>query len=140
MNKVFAHEVQVHSADCDPAGIVFYPQFLMMTEGAKDDWFAHGLGRSRLALLSENRLAVEPDEVRCDFSAPVRMGDALKLELSVLEVDETSLRIQILGKLKAVEHLRITQTIAFVSLDTRRAVAIPADLRPRIEEYLAAPG
>ena len=140
MNKVFAHEVLVNSADCDPAGIVFYPQFLMMTEGAKDDWFARGLGRSRLELLSANRLAVEPGQVRCDFLAPVRMGEALKLELSVLEVDETSLRIQILGKLKAVEHLRITQTIAFVSLDTRRAIPIPADLRPRIEEYLAAPG
>ena len=44
------------------------------------------------------------------------------------------------GKRNAVEHLSITQTLAFVSLDTRRAVAIPEDIRPRIEEYLAAPG
>ena len=139
MNKVFAHEVLVNSADCDPAGIVFYPQFLMMTEGAKDDWFARGLGRSRLALLSENRLAVEPDEVRCDFSAPVRMGDALKFELSVLEINDASMRIRLVGKRNAVEHLTITQTLAFISLDSRQVVPIPADIRPRIEEYLAQP-
>ena len=140
MNKVFAHEVQVSTADCDPAGIVFYPQFLMMTEGAKDDWFARGLGRSRLQLLAERRLSVEPDEVRCDFSAPVRMGDALNFELSVLEIKDASVRIRLIGKRNAVTHLTITQSLAFVSLDTRRAVAIPEDLRPRIEEYLTAPG
>ena len=92
MNKVFAHEVRIHSADCDAAGIVFYPQFLMMTEGAKDDWFARGLGRSRRELLSERRLSVEPDEVRCDFSVPVRMGDTLNFELSVLAIDDASVR------------------------------------------------
>ena len=91
-------------------------------------------------MLAERRLAVEPDEVRCDFSLPVRMGEALKFELSVLEVNDASVRIRIVGKRHAVEHLRITQTIAFVSLDTRRAVAIPEDLRPRIEEYLAPAG
>lgn len=136
--KVFAHAVKVHSADCDAAGIVFYPQFLMMTEGAKDDWFAHGLGRPRRALLAEQRLAVEPEEVRCDFSVPVRMGETLNFELSVLEIRDASVRIRLVGRQNAVEHLTITQTLAFVSLDTRRAVAIPADLKPRIEEFLAA--
>ena len=117
MNKVFAHEVQVNSADCDPAGIVFYPQFLMMTEGAKDNWFARGLGRSRLELLSERRLAVEPDEVRCDFSLPVRMGEALRFELSVLEVKDASVRIRIVGK----RHRRAIPVSGFSSGETGRA-------------------
>jgi 4-hydroxybenzoyl-CoA thioesterase len=139
MNKVFAHEVQVHSADCDPAGIVFYPQFLVMSDGAKDNWFARGLGHSRPELLSRRRLSVEPEEVRCDFSLPVRMGEALQFELSVLEINDASVRIRIVGKRHTVEHLNITQTFAFVSLDTRRPVPVPEDLRPRIEEYLAEP-
>lgn len=137
VNKVFAHEVQVHTADCDPAGIVFYPQFLVMTEGAKDNWFARGLGHSRLDLLSKRRLNVEPENVSCEFSLPVRMGEALKFELSVLKINDASVRIRIVGKRHTVEHLSITQTFAFVSLDTRRVVPIPEDLRPRIEEYLA---
>lgn len=139
VNKVFTHEVQVHTADCDPAGIVFYPQFLVMTDGMKDDWFARGLGQSRPDLLSKRRLHVEPEEVRCDFSLPVRMGEALNFELSVLEIGDASMRIRIVGKRHTVEHLSITQSLAFVSLDTRRAVPVPEDLRPRIAEYLAAP-
>lgn len=118
---------------------MFYPQFLMMTEGAKDDWFERGLGHSRRELLSERRLTVEPDQIRCDFSVPVRMGEALTFELSVSEISDASVRIRIVGKRDAVEHLTITQTIAFVSLDTRSAVPVPGDLRPRIAEYLAGP-
>ena len=79
MNKVFAHDVHVRTADCDPAGIVFYPQFLVMADGAQDQWFARGLGQSRLELLARRRLNVEPENVRCDFSLPVRMGEALQL-------------------------------------------------------------
>lgn len=139
VNKIFAHEVHVRTADCDPAGIVFYPQFLVMTDGAKDDWFAHGLGHSRPDLLSKRRLHVEPEKVSCQFSLPVRMGEALKFELSVLEINDDSVRIRIVGKRHTVEHLSITQTLAFVSLDTRRAVPVPEDLRPRIAEYLADP-
>lgn len=139
MNKVFAHEVHVHTADCDPAGIVFYPQFLVMTDGAKDDWFARALGHSRLELLSKRRLSVEPENIRCEFSLPVRMGEALQFELSVLEIDDASVRIRIVGKRHTVEHLSITQTFSFVSLDTRRVVPVPEDLRSRIREYLAIP-
>lgn len=139
MNKVFAHEVLIHTADCDPAGIVFYPQFLVMTDAAKDGWFERGLGHSRLELLSKRRLHVEPEQVSCEFSLPVRMGEELKFELSVLEMNDVSVRIRIVGKRHTVEHLSITQTFAFVSLDTRRAVPVPQDLRPRIAEYLAVP-
>jgi 4-hydroxybenzoyl-CoA thioesterase len=139
VNKVFAHEVHVQTADCDPAGIVFYPQFLVMTDGTKDQWFARGLGHPRLELLHKRRLHVEPESVSCAFSLPVRMGEALKFELSVLEIHDASVRIRIVGKRHTVEHLSITQAFAFVSLDTRRAVPIPGDLRPRIEEYLVEP-
>lgn len=139
MNKVFAHEVHVHTADCDPAGIVFYPQFLVMTDGMKDDWFARGLGHSRLELLSRRRLHVEPENVSCEFSLPVRMGETLNFELSVQEISDASVRIRIVGKRHTVEHLSITQTFSFVSLDTRRVVPVPQDLRPRIREYLAVP-
>jgi len=41
------------------------------------------------------------------------------------------------GKKNGVEHLRITQTIAFMALDAGTATPIPEDLRPRIEDYLA---
>jgi len=137
VSKIFADEVLVHTADCDPAGIVFYPQFLVMTEGTKDNWFARGLGHSRLELLSKRRLTIEPENVSCEFAIPVRMGEVLTYELSVLKIDDPAVQIRIVGKRHTVEHLSITQTFAFVSLDTRRVVSIPEDLRPRIEEYLA---
>jgi acyl-CoA thioesterase FadM len=36
------------------------------------------------------------------------------------------------------KHLEITQTIAFMDLATQKAVPVPEDLRPRIEQYLVS--
>ena len=82
---------------------------------------------------------MEPENVSCEFSLPVRMGETLNFELSVQEISDASVRIRIVGKRHTVEHLSITQTFSFVSLDTRRVVPVPQDLRPRIREYLAVP-
>ena len=33
----------VRFSDCDPAGIVFFPQYLVMLNGAVEQWFDEGL-------------------------------------------------------------------------------------------------
>ena len=41
---LFTTTVQVRFADVDPAGIVFYPRYFEMLNGAVEDWFAQQLG------------------------------------------------------------------------------------------------
>jgi acyl-CoA thioesterase FadM len=65
------------------------------------------------------------------------MGDTLRFELSVLKLGNASVQLAYSGKKDGVEHLRMTQTIAFMALDSGNATPIPGDLRPRIEQYLA---
>ena len=57
--------------------------------------------------------------------------------MRVLKAGNASLQLAYTGKKDGVEHLRMVQTIAFMALDGGSATPIPADLRPRIEEYLA---
>ena len=64
------------------------------------------------------------------------MGDTLRFELCVPKLGNASLQLAYTGKKDGVEHLKIQQTIVFMALDTGRAMPIPEDLRPRIEEYL----
>ena len=82
--------------------------------------------------------AVTTVTIASDFLKPLSMGDTLRFELTVLKAGNASVRLAYSGKKDGVEHLRITQTIAFVALDAGTATPIPTDLRPRIEEYLVA--
>ena len=38
--------LRIRFAHCDPAGIVFFPQYLVMLNGHVEDWFTDGLGLS----------------------------------------------------------------------------------------------
>jgi len=54
----------------------------------------------------------------------------------VVKAGNASVQRGYTGTKDGVEHLRMVQTIAFMALDSGSATPIPADLRPRIEEYL----
>ena len=136
MNKVFAHDQLVRFSHCDPAGIVYYPWFFDMTHATKEDWFAHGLGYPHADLMLRRRIGTPTVRIEAEFLKPLEMGETVRYELRVLKLGNASVNLSISGRKDGVEHLRITQTIVFMSLETRRAVPIPEDLRERIEEYL----
>ena len=138
MNKVFAHDQLVRFSHCDPAGIVYYPWFFDMTHATKEDWFLYGLGHSHAELMQKRRIGTPTVKIEAEFFKPLQMGETVRYELRVTKVGSTSVNLSIAGLKDGVEHLRITQTIVFMSLETRRAIPIPDDLRPLIEDYLVA--
>ncbi len=138
MNKVFAHEQLVRFSHCDPAGIVYYPWFFDMTHATKEDWFTHGLGYPHADLMLKRRIGTPTVRIEAEFLKPLEMGETVRYELRVLKVGGSSVNLSISGMKDGVEHLRIAQTIVFMSLEARRAVPIPEDLRSKIEEYLVS--
>ncbi|HET9646451.1 MAG TPA: acyl-CoA thioesterase, partial [Burkholderiaceae bacterium] len=42
--STFVREHRIRFADCDPAGIVFYPQYFVMFNGLVEDWINQSLG------------------------------------------------------------------------------------------------
>jgi 4-hydroxybenzoyl-CoA thioesterase len=137
VNKVFAHDQLVRFSHCDPAGIVYYPWFFDMTHATKEDWFLYGLGYSHADLMRKRRIGTPTVKIEGEFFKPLEMGETVRFELRVSKVGNTSVDLSISGVKDGVEHLRITQTIVFMSLESRRAIPIPDDLRPLIEDYLA---
>jgi 4-hydroxybenzoyl-CoA thioesterase len=127
MSRVFAHEQRVRFSHCDPAGIVYFP-----------DLFDFALGTPLPALIRDRRIGTPTVSIQGDFAKPLRMGDVLRNELSVLKLGNASLKLDYRGLKDGVGHLHIVQTIAFMDLDAARAIPVPEDLRPAIESYLAA--
>jgi len=136
MTKVFVVDQLIRFSHCDPAGIVYYPEFFNLQHAVMEDWFREGVGRALPEMIRNDRIGTPTVNIQCDFTKPLMIGDTLHWEVRVLRVGRASVQLAYTGMKNGAEHLKIVQTIAFMHLDKQIAVPIPEDLRPRIEAYL----
>lgn len=132
--KTFSCERRIRFSDCDPAGIVFYPQYFVLFNGAMEDWVdALGIGMSNL--ITKRRTGMPSVRLEADFHAISRFGDTVLLQLEVERVGSKSLTLQWRCVAKDTGELRMAlkQVIVTTSLETHQAIEIPADLRAAIE-------
>ena len=54
----FRRERQIRFSDCDPAGIVFYPQYFVMLNGLVEDWVDDALDIGYRHLVIERRIGL----------------------------------------------------------------------------------
>lgn len=143
MNRVFVVEQLIRFSHCDPASIVYYPAFFDLQHAAAEDFYREAAGCGLPELIGKRGIGTPTVSLQSQFLRPLRMGDLLRWEIRVLKLGRASVTLHYAGMKDGEKHLEITQTIAFMDLATQRAVAIPDDLRPRIEQYLvdeAPPG
>lgn len=121
---------------CDPAGIIFYPQYFILFNELVEDWFTQGLNVSVVEQVINQRVGIPMGRVECDFLLPSRIGDILRFVLRVVRIGRSSMTLRI--ECRAGDELRVKAqlTVVFASLKTMRSVPIPADLRQRIEQFL----
>jgi 4-hydroxybenzoyl-CoA thioesterase len=134
----FRRQRLIRFSDCDPAGIVFYPQYFVMFNGLVEDWVdAMGIGYRHL--IAEQRIGLPTVRLEADFRAVSRFGDSVTLALEVerLGTRSLTLALQCVG---AGEELRMQmrQVLVTTSLETHRAIDVPAALREAIRQGLPA--
>jgi 4-hydroxybenzoyl-CoA thioesterase len=128
--SAFSTERRIRFSDCDPAGIVFYPQYFVLFNGAMEDWVdAIGIGFENL--VAQRRIGLPSVRIEADFQAVSRMGDRVNLVLDVERVGGKSITLAWRCVSADTGEVRMTmkQVVVTTSLDTHQAVAIPADLR-----------
>jgi 4-hydroxybenzoyl-CoA thioesterase len=123
-----ALEVAIRRSHCDPAGIIYYPNYLDVFEDAIEEW----LGADYRALVLGRGLGLAIVGVDCQFLAPVRMGDRLAIRLRLAELGEESAVLALEGE--AADTLRLTArlTAAFTELASQRRIPFPPELRARL--------
>ena len=124
----------IRFSDCDPAGIVFYPQYFVMLNGLVEDWVNEGLGLSYHKLVVERRIGLPTVKLEVDFRAVSRMGDQVTLGLAVerLGARSMTLAVRCFDAAAGEVRMQMKQVIVTTSLETHRAVAIPDDMRAAI--------
>jgi 4-hydroxybenzoyl-CoA thioesterase len=124
---------------CDPAGIVFYPQYFVLFNELVEDWFNQGLGIDFAKFHVEQGRGVPMGSIVCRFLSPSKVGEMLRLSLSVKRIGTSSLELHVTGKSGGETRVQATLTVVLASLKTRNSVPFPDDLRSRLERYLVAP-
>jgi 4-hydroxybenzoyl-CoA thioesterase len=134
---IFARECKIRFSDCDPAGIVFYPQYFVLFNDLMEDWIdALGIGFQRLVI--ERRIGLPSVRLEADFRHVSRMGDAVMLSLAVERVGGRSLTLHLhCDGADGTSRMNLRQVVVATSLDIHRAIDIPADLRAAIARACA---
>ena len=135
---IFTVERRVRFADCDAAGIVFFPRYFEMLNAVVEDWFAGPLQASFRELHINRHVSVPTAAVEARFIAPSRLEDELTFDPSVTRLGGASCGLH--HRITAAGQLRFeaTQTIVHVGA-TLKPEPWPEPLRMRIAPFLETP-
>jgi 4-hydroxybenzoyl-CoA thioesterase len=134
-SKVFESPKPLRFHHCDPAGIVFYPEYFVLFNELVEDWFNEGLGIDFASYHMDQRLGVPAVHVDCDFIKPSAIGEMLHLRLGVKKIGRSSLTLCIEGWVDEEVRARSTLIVVQASLDTRKSVPFSPELRENLARY-----
>ena len=136
MGTPFERDKLIRFHHCDPAGIVFYPQYFVLFNELVEDWFNHGLQHNYADMVYQQRLGTPMVRLETDFLSPSQIGETLRLALAVKRIGRSSLHIEVDGSAGGTLRVRALLTLVLADVDGRRSVPFPAALRARIEEFI----
>ncbi len=125
----FSQNYRVRFAHCDAAGIVFFPQYLVMLNGFIEDWLTEGLGVDYYALFTGRRIGLPTVALECEFVRPSRMGEIVRFSVTLDKLGSRSIVLRL--QCHCGDELRWTmhQTLVTLDLDAGKSTAMPDDLR-----------
>lgn len=133
----FETRVKVRFADVDPAGIVFYPRYFEMLNGAVEDWFAQALGLDFRTMHLEQHIGTPTVRMTVDFTAPGELGDDLTIRITPVQIGRSSCTINALFTGDGRDRVRVESVLVCMDLQTQRSIPWPEAVRARMEQELA---
>ena len=140
----FTVQKRVRFHHCDPAGIVFYPQFFYLLHEVQEDFLAH-IGFAEHVLI-EGGTGVPIVDLKTEFLGMCRNGELLTLTLELTRIGNSSLRMlyEIHGAAPApgatsALRLRAHGVVVYSQVPSGKPVRIPDDMRSALMPYLHLP-
>ncbi|MFT5683288.1 MAG: 4-hydroxybenzoyl-CoA thioesterase [Myxococcota bacterium] len=140
MPGVHYHHHTVRFGECDPAGVVYFPIFFDWFHQAMESWFDVALGTPYAEILQT--LGFPAVHTEADFRRPCRIGEKLRIELSVGELSRKSLRLEyrVLGDDDRVKATGATVCAVIAPQPGAgfrfKAVSVPESLRDSIQTFM----
>jgi 4-hydroxybenzoyl-CoA thioesterase len=131
----FTRSVTIRFSHCDAASIVYFPHYFDMFNGVIEDWYKAELKHDYAELVMGSRFGFPFVHIECDFKIPSMMGEVIDLTLLVERIGRSSLSIAIVCHREGLLRLRARMVTVVMSLETRKPVPMPQELRDAIEAY-----
>ncbi|MEZ4373371.1 MAG: thioesterase family protein [Polyangiaceae bacterium] len=133
---MFRYRREVRFQEVDAAGLMFFPNFLVICHEAMEDFFGE-LGGGYAGLIRGRSLGLPCVGLETQFFAPLRHGEVFDVELRVLKLGNSSL---VLGyRFVCSERLcaEVRQTVVLTDLQRLQSTSMPEDVRALCLEHLA---
>jgi 4-hydroxybenzoyl-CoA thioesterase len=136
----FSRTRRIRFSDCDPAGIVFYPQYFVLFNDLLDEWIDSTWDGGFVDFVVRCRFGLPTVRLDVEFNAISRMGDDVILTLDVTRIGQRSFDLALNCKGAVDGHLRMSarQTLVTTSLDTHESTQIPPQLRDALARLAPA--
>lgn len=136
-SKLYTSEHRIRFSECDPAGIVFYPQYFIMFNDLLEQWIDSMVPGGFSSVIAQKKVGMPTVNLQADFRSISKMGDDVVLSIGVKKIGSRSLqlRLQCVGK-DGVLRMEVQQVIVTTSLVTHQAIEIPEFLREPMQAYL----
>jgi 4-hydroxybenzoyl-CoA thioesterase len=85
----FSTRKQIRFHHCDPAGIVFYPQYFYLLHEALEDFLAH-IGHPEHTLIASG-LGVPIVDLKTEFRGMCRYGDEIEIRVGLTRIGNASI-------------------------------------------------
>lgn len=122
----------VRFADVDPAGIVFYPRYFEMLNGAVEDWFAQALGVDFATMHIDRKVGVPTVRLEAEFTAPSRLGEMLEFTITPQRLGRSSCALSVDVTCGGESRFHAEVTLVCMDLVRHRACPWPDDVREAI--------
>lgn len=125
----------VHFSHCDPAGIVFFPRYLVLLNDLIEDWFNEALQIDYAELISVRKMGMPTVRLECDFVSPAPFGTRIEWQLSVERVGTSSITLVVEGWTENVRRFRLRTVIVATNGHQGGSMPLPDDLRAALERF-----
>jgi acyl-CoA thioesterase FadM len=137
---IWRTRLPVRFGSCDPAGIVYTPEYLNLFNGVIEDWYGEALGLPYHELVGIRRTGLGYAHVSADFAKPSRMGEVLDVAVIVRAIGRTSVKLTVHAFKDGSECVRATFVTVTTSLVDHKSIALPDDVRLALKNYQASCG
>jgi 4-hydroxybenzoyl-CoA thioesterase len=131
----FEKRFRVPFSACDPAGLMFFPQYLVQFQGLVEDWVNDALGISYAELFTPRCVGLPTVRLEVDYRAISRLGDETVLGLEVEHRGTRSLMLSLDCRDAQQVRVQARQVLVATNLDTHKSIALPDDLRIAIDRF-----
>jgi len=135
MSKTHVYPVKVQFGDCDPAGIVFFPNFSRwMDEASLEFFMACGVPPWRELVKTRGIVGTPLLEIHTKFMRPATYGETIEVHTTVEEWSRKTFRHRHVVKRGDTVLCEGTEVRAFVERDPAdpsriRAIPVPEDIK-----------